>query len=141
MGYRGSADGTIHLRKGSDVTRGLKLVGIILILVVGVIHLFETPEYFGTATYLGVLFALNVLGAVVSAIGIALGAKSWGWTLGALVAAGAFVMYIISRTAGLPALEEAEFFEPLGIASLVVEALFVIVYLVAVGGRSENATS
>jgi hypothetical protein len=38
----------------------------------------------------------------------------WGWTLGALVAGGAFLMYIISRTLGLPSLTEAEFFEPMG---------------------------
>jgi hypothetical protein len=53
----------------------------------------------------------------------------WGWALGALVAGGAFLIYIVSRTGGLPSLTEAEFFEPMGVASLVVEGLFVGLYL------------
>ena len=123
------------------MTRGLKLAGIILILAVGAIHFIETPEYFETATYLGILFILNGVGAVVSAVGIFRGVKSWGWTLGAVVAAGAFVAYIISRTVGLPGLAEADFFEPTGIISLVVEALYVIVYLAAMSGSPQSARS
>jgi hypothetical protein len=50
--------------------------------------------------------------------------------LGALVSVGAFVAYVISRTVGLPGLGvEEEWLEPLGVLSLIVEALFVGLYL------------
>lgn len=103
---------------------GAMWASIALIVVVGIIHLIETPEYFEVATYLGILFLANFVGALVAAVGIYRGA-GWGWVLGALVAAGAFVAYILSRTIGLPGLEEAEFFEPLGVVSLIAEAAFV----------------
>lgn len=125
--------------KDSGVTRGLKLAGIGLILIVGLIHLFETPEYYATATYLGVLFVLNAVGSVAAALGISRDVRSWGWTLGALIAGGAFIMYVVSRTAGLPGLAEAEFFEPSGIASLVVEALYLAVFLKALTARPASA--
>lgn len=104
--------------EGNAVARGgIVWAGIALIVIVGVIHLVETPEYFETATYLGVLFLANLVGALVAAVGIYQGA-GWGWTLGVIVAAGAFAAYIVSRTIGLPGLEEAEFFEPLAGSSL-----------------------
>ena len=47
----------------------------------------------------------------------------------ALVAAGAFVGYVVSRTIGLPGLGvDDAWFEPLGVLSLVAEALFVGLY-------------
>jgi len=98
--------------------------GISLIAVVGLIHLLEAPEELEEATYLGPLFLANFGGAVVAAIGIYRN-YSWGWGLGTLVAGGAFAGYVISRTIGLPGLPVDEWLEPLGVLSLLVEALFV----------------
>lgn len=103
--------------------RSLIWIGIGLIGLTGLIHLIEAPEYFELATYLGIAFVLNALGAALAAYGIYQG-RSWGWTLGIVVAGGAFVAYIVSRTAGLPGLAETEFFETSGIFSLLVEGLF-----------------
>ncbi len=109
----------------------LSLAGILLIVVVGLIHLIEAPEYLEEATYVGVLFLISVLLAFVSAFGIYRGTR-WGWMLGVLVAGGAFVMYVVSRTLGLPGLEEdvGNWLEPAGILSLIVEGLFVLLYAV-----------
>jgi hypothetical protein len=109
----------------------LSLAGILLIVVVGLIHLIEAPEYLEEATYVGVLFLINVLLAFVSAFGIYRGTR-WGWMLGVLVAGGAFVMYVVSRALGLPGLEEdvGNWLEPAGILSLIVEGLFVLLYAV-----------
>jgi hypothetical protein len=103
--------------------------GILLIVVVGIIHLIEAPEHLEEATYIGVLFLINVLFAFVSAFGIYRGAQ-WGWVLGVLVAGGAFVMYVVSRSFGLPGLDEdvGNWLEPAGILSLIVEGVFVLVY-------------
>jgi hypothetical protein len=66
--------------------------------------------------------------------------KGWGWALGLLVAAGAFAGYVISRTVGLPGLPvETEWLEPLGVLSLVVEGLFVGVFLAVLARPKEEA--
>jgi hypothetical protein len=127
---------------GAAVRGKLVWVGVSLIAVVGLVHLIAVPEYFEFATYLGLLFAANVLGAVVSAIGIYRGAR-WGWPLGVLVAGGAFVMYVVSRTIGLPGLPEGEreWLDPPGILSLIVEGLFVGIYMVVSVVEARKRTS
>jgi hypothetical protein len=112
--------------------------GISLIALVALIHLIEAPENLGEAIYLGLLFLANFVGAVVAA-GIYRD-RSWGWDLGALVAGGAFVGYVISRTFGLPGLPVEEWLEPLGILSLLVEGLFIGLYL-AVSARSRKSAA
>ena len=101
--------------------------GIALILATGVIHLIDAPSSFDDARYKGILFVANGAAAFVSALGIYRGARTWGWGLGALVAGGALIGYVISRTVGLPGLEPDVWLEPLGVLSLVVEAAFLVV--------------
>lgn len=104
-------------------------IGIVLILATGIIHLIDAPSSFDDATYKGLLFVANGLGAAIAAVGIYHGARSWGWGLGLLVAGGTFIGYIISRTVGLPGLKPDEWLEPLGITSLIVEAAYVALAL------------
>jgi hypothetical protein len=61
----------------------------------------------------------------------------WGWLVGALVAGGALVMYVVSRSVGLPgyAFAMGRWFGPLAIISFIVEALFVALFFVAVSTR------
>jgi hypothetical protein len=103
---------------------------ILLIVAVGLIHLRGAPPHFRWATYLGVGFVANFIGALVAAVGIYRDAL-WGWLLGALVAGGALVMYVVSRSVGLPGYEHAvgRWTGPLGVASVVVEVLFIAVFL------------
>jgi len=103
--------------------------GILLVLATGLIHGVEGPANYHEAAYKGILFFLNAAGALVAARGISRGAKLWGWTLGVLISAGALTLYIVSHTIGLPGLEiDDEWFEPLGVVSLLVEGLYVLVY-------------
>jgi hypothetical protein len=114
-----------------DTTRSDTLVGagISLIVIVGLIHLINSPGDLEEGSYTGLLYIANFFGALMAAVGIYRG-RSWGWSLGALVSVGAFVGYVISRTVGLPGLPvEEEWLEPLGLLSLLVEALFVGLYL------------
>lgn len=117
-------------------------LGIALIIVTGLIHFIDAPDGFEEATYKGVLFVLNGLGGLIAAYGIFRGSRSWGWTLGMLVAAGAFVGYALSRMVGLPMIpaEPDEWFEPLGIASFVAEGLFVLLYAWLMVGKSSGST-
>ena len=110
--------------------RILKAAAILLIIAVGLIHLIGAPPHYRAAPYLGVLFVANFIGALVAAVGIYRDAL-WGWLLGVLVAGGALVMYVVSRSVGLPGYEHAvgRWFGPLGVLSVVVEALFLAVFL------------
>ena len=106
----------------------LKWFGIILIIVTGIIHFIEAPEYFDEAAYMGVLFVLNGIGSLAAAFGIYKNQK-WGWFLGLLIAAGSIVGYAASRTVGLPGVAVKGWFEFIGILSLAVEGLFVLLSL------------
>ena len=109
---------------GAPENRGsLDLVGAGLILASGLVHLLLTREHFEEATYLGLLFLADFAGAAVAAFGIYRGYR-WGWVLGALVAAGAFTLYVVSGTGALPGAEGHDVLEPLGLITKAVEALF-----------------
>ena len=115
---------TLSIR-GTTGSERLVGAGISLIVIVGLIHLINSPGDLEEGSYTGLLYLANFFGALTAAIGIYRG-RSWGWGLGALVSVGAFVGYVISRTIGLPGLPvEEEWLEPLGLLSLLVEALFV----------------
>jgi hypothetical protein len=108
------------------VSASWKWTAMTLMAVVGLIHLLEAPEYFQVATYLGVLFLANALGAVV-AIGGIIRDMVWGWLLGVLVAGGAIIAYVVSRAVGMPGFANAPWFESIDVLALVVEAAFVAI--------------
>jgi len=120
---------------------GIAWIGIALILTTGIIHLIDAPSSFQDAPYKGALFVVNGIGALIAAVGIWRGARVWGWGLGLLVAAGAFVGYVISRTVGLPGLGVDVWLEPLGVASLIVEGLFALTALKVLLGWSRKSLS
>ena len=126
--------------RGALVPGGLVGAGISLIVVVGLIHLINSPGDLEEGSYTGVLYLANFFGALAAAVGIYRG-KRWGWALGLLVAAGAFAGYVISRTVGLPGLPvEEEWLEPLGVLSLIVEVLFVGAFLAIFVRPKEETT-
>lgn len=116
-----------HNRELNMPTRATA-IGLVLIALTGLIHLVEAPEYWGEVRYVGALFGLTAAGAVLAAVGIMRGER-WGWLLGSLIAVSNAVGYVASRTIGIPRFRENSwdtFLEPIGIASLVVELLFII---------------
>jgi hypothetical protein len=125
--------------RGSTASERLVGAGISLIVIVGLIHLINSPGDLEEGAYMGLLYLANFFGALLAAIGIYRG-RRWGWSLGALLSGGAFVSYVISRTVGLPGLPvEAEWLEPLGVLSLLVEALFMGLYLTIFVGPAKEA--
>ena len=112
-------------------------LGMALILTIGLIHAIDAKDSFEEAAYKGWLFYLNGAGALVAAFGI-FRKETWGWSLGLLIAAGSFIGYVASRTVGLPFIpaEPDAWLEPLGVASLVVEALFIVVFVLSKKGRA-----
>jgi hypothetical protein len=98
------------------------MVAVVAIVATGLIHLATARESFGEAH----------TRASVAAVGVYRDRADWGWLLGAFVAGGAFLGYVLSRTVGLPGLpaEPDAWLEPLGIASLVAEVVFLTAFAV-----------
>lgn len=114
-------------------------MAVVAVIVVGLIHLVDAPDNYTEAAYKGILFVLNGLGALAAAYGM-LRNQSWGWWLGLLVSGGALVMYVVSRTIGLPGLGvDDAWFEPMGVLSLVVEASVVALFLMHMLRRQQSA--
>lgn len=104
-------------------------LGAGLTALTGLIHLVDAPEYYGEVHYIGVLFVLTAIGAAVSVVGITRGER-WGWALALAIASSSAIAYVMSRTVGIPMFREnswATFLEPMGLASLAVEAMLIIV--------------
>jgi hypothetical protein len=106
----------------------LALIGTGLIFVAGQLHLALAPEHFKEALPLGLLFVADFVGAMVAAFGIYRGYR-WAWMLGALVAGGAVVSYVVAGTVGLPGVGREHFglFEPIGVITKAVEVLFLVI--------------
>ncbi len=125
--------------RGTIISDRLVGAGISAIVIVGLIHLINSPGDLAEGSYTGLLYLANFVGALAAAVGIYRG-KRWGWVLGWLVAGGAFAGYVISRTVGLPGLPvETEWLEPLGVLSLVVEGLFIGLFLRTLIGPAKPA--
>jgi hypothetical protein len=117
----------------------VKWLAIAAIVGTGLIHALEAQDSFSEATYKGLLFAGNAVAALIAAIAIHRNQRTLGWLLGLFVAGGAFLAYVASRTIGLPGLpaEPDAWLEPAGVASLVCEAVFVILFAVAWKKRTQ----
>jgi len=110
-------------------TKLLQWLGVSLILATGILHFVAAPGEYSEARYMGVLFLLNFLGALISAVGIAFRKFSWGWILGVIIAGGSILGYIQSRTIGMPGMEVEEWYDPIGIPAIIVESLFLAVFV------------
>jgi hypothetical protein len=119
----------------------IKWLAIAAILATGLIHVLEAQDAFGDATYKGLLFVGNGVGALAAAIGIYRNQRALGWLLGLLIAGGAIVAYVASRTIGLPGLpaEPDAWLEPMGVASLLCETLFVILFVMTRRPRRDES--
>lgn len=102
----------------------LRLIAVGLLLASGVLHLVLTPAHLEEATYLGVLFGAEFVGAAVAAGGIYRRSR-WGWALGTIVAAGSIAGYLAVGTIGLPVIGTGSLWGPTGILAKVAEFLFI----------------
>jgi hypothetical protein len=117
-------------------------MGIILLLVVALIHLIQAPDDLSENTLRGILFIVDGVLALIAAIGVYRGSRTWGWGLGFIAAAGALIFFVVSRSIGIPGWEDSigEWFESIGILSCLVEIAFVIVTLLALRQPQEIET-
>jgi hypothetical protein len=95
--------------------------------VAALIHLVLIPEYFEEKAYIGVLFAVSVPPSLWLAAVLWRHHDARAWIGGAVLALGMAGAFVVSRTVGLPGFDESGEWEPLGLASLVVEVTFALV--------------
>jgi hypothetical protein len=85
----------------SNTLRYVAITAALALTVAGTVHLVDAPGAFREAAYLGLSFVAQFTICVLAAAGILLGSR-FAWIIGALVSAATIVMYVISRTVGLP---------------------------------------
>jgi hypothetical protein len=100
----------------------LGVVAALALVVSGAVHLMDAPDTMGDATYLGLSFYAQFLVTIGIAAGILMGSRL-AWGLGALVSAASIVMYVISRTVGLPGQSGEEWLEWAGIIAVASEVV------------------
>lgn len=100
----------------------------------------KTPGYVGAGYYL--LEAAGVLCALLILTGSRIGMHPFEWLLTAGVAAGPLVGYILSRGPGLPGYNDdrGNWTEPLGLGSVIVEAVLLTIALTAILSARRAAT-
>jgi hypothetical protein len=106
-------------------TRNFQWLSVATILVIGIVHLYMAPQEYDEVAYMGILFAINFVAAMIAAFGI-YRQQNWGWLLGVSIAIGSLIGYILSRTIGLPGMEIEAWLQPIGVLSMVVEIGFIV---------------
>src|SRR6478609_62142 len=107
----------------------------VAIAIVGVIHLALAKGEFDEQAYVGALFVAGGLGALFVAVRLWMGSDTFAWSLGALLAAGMFAGFLVSRTTGLPGGEKESEWALSGIVSLLLEAGFIAAFAAALRAR------
>jgi hypothetical protein len=110
-------------------TRTFQWVSVAIIAIIGLVHLYMAPQEYGEVAYMGILFGINFVAAIIAAVGI-YRQNNWAWLLGVGIAVGSLIGYILSRTVGLPGMEIEEWLTPTGVLSLVTEVVFILLVVV-----------
>lgn len=121
-----------------------RLAGVALSLGVAVIHVMDQGGFPGDKEprYVGIGYYLIELAALAVAVLLLLPGSGrellrTGWVLAVGVAIGPLLGYVLSRGPGLPDYtdDKGVWFEPIGVISLVLEAVLALLALSALAGR------
>ena len=118
----------------------LQQTAVGLLLLSGFLHLILIPAHLEEATYLGVLFGAEFVGAVVAAGGIYWN-RQWGWGLGTIVTVGSILGYIAIGTIGLPLIGIESLWGPTGVLAKVAEFLFIALSVLMLVRSSTDRSS
>ena len=106
-----------------------RAVAVVGLAGVALIHVLDAHDTFVEAPYKGWLYVGLIAGTLITAAVLLRRDDARAWVAAALFPAGAFAAFVVSRTVGLPqgADDIGNWWEPLGLASLFVEAAVVAV--------------
>jgi hypothetical protein len=115
-----------HAAIDDAVSRTVAIAGLV---AVALIHVLQLPDAFSETFYLGMLFIGAAIVALLVATALTRTNDRGAWTAAVALPALILLGYLLSRTTGLPDAtnDVGEWGEPLGLASLVAEALVVCV--------------
>jgi hypothetical protein len=123
-----SLDPHLHHLARDIATRAVVAVGL---AGIALIHLLDSIGKYHETRYVFWLYVALMVASLVAAAAVLHSARRSVWLAAASLAAGAITGYVISRTVGLPSATDdiGNWTEPLGLASLFVEATVVGVSL------------
>lgn len=118
---------------GRAERRPLRVLAVAALAVVTVIHVLE---FFDAETLaLGALFVASAAGTFAGVVLLLARAPRSGWLVGGITSLLTLAAFCVTRTVGIPGVDPSEdignWSEPLGMMSLVLEALVVVLAVVA----------
>jgi len=135
-----NANSTISVTQAirDGVARASAVVGL---AGIALIHLLDIPGKFDETPYMGWLYLALMLGCLAAAGALVRGSDPRAWAAAGVLALSAIVGYTLSRTTGLPQAADdiGNWSEPLGMASLFVEASVLAISAPALVDRARSA--
>src|SRR5712691_1129987 len=115
---------SMHNAVRDGIARAIAVVGL---AGIALIHLLDAPGTFQGAAYRGWLYVALITGCIVTGAALIRRGDPRAWAAAAMLASGAILAYVVSRTIGLPqgADDIGNWGERLGMASLFVEGSLV----------------
>ena len=120
-----------------------RAAAVVALAGVALVHLLDAPGSFDAAPYKGWLYVALIVGCLGAAAALIRSSDLRAWAAAAALPLSAIVAFVISRTVGLPqgADDIGNWTEPLGLASLFVEATLVGLSLMILQERGVLVTS
>jgi uncharacterized membrane protein YphA (DoxX/SURF4 family) len=103
----------------------MRILGALLLGGVAMTHVLDLPDKLREAHYMAVLFCLLIIASLLLGWMLVVGrAVRAAWISAALLCVAAIAGYILSRSVGLPQIEDhvGQWADPLGMAALACEA-------------------
>jgi hypothetical protein len=111
--------------------RHARRAAALLLVTTAAIHIDLVPEHLREAPYAGVLFALLAASALLLAGQILIREQSNAWTVTGTISLAAIAGYALSRSVGLPSMDDdtGDWLNPLGVVAVCAETLTVLISL------------
>jgi hypothetical protein len=103
----------------------------LLLVTTAVIHIDLVPEHLREAPYAGILFALLAASTLLLAGLVLVRDQPSAWTVTGAISLAAIAGYALSRTVGLPSMDDdvGDWLNPLGVVAVCAETLTVLISL------------
>lgn len=134
-------------RRGSARAPLARAIAVVCLGGIAITHLTDLPEKIDDAPYMAVMFCGLIVSSAVLGVLLATGRNvALVWPLAGAIGALPLIGYLLSRSVGLPQLEDhvGDWLNPAGVASLVFEAVLVAISvsrLSHAGGGSRPGTA